>query len=199
MGAGDWNFYDVRFRQEREYTHCSWLMLRPDLEAKAYLRTESQSMSFRDSKQIHSSIPKVYCFDFHTKGTWCQRDQCPYDHGCFKCGKKHPGYTWYNRNNGKLQARDHNSPSHINPSTANHFRKGWTSKLSCLKVNLKQLEKPCMMYSEFWYPSRSRAATEGLHFDQRNKIWADIFYKTHLSKLISVASLSIREKQTPES
>ena len=21
-GAGDWNFYDVRFRQEREYTHC---------------------------------------------------------------------------------------------------------------------------------------------------------------------------------
>ena len=78
-GAGEWNFYDVRFRQEREYTNCSWLMLRPDLEAKAYRGTGSQSMSFRDSKQIHSSIPKVYCFDFHTKGTWCQRDQCPYD------------------------------------------------------------------------------------------------------------------------
>ena len=118
-GAGDWNFYNVRFRQEREYTHCSWLMLRPDLEAKAYLGTGSQSMSFRDSKQIHSSIPKVYCFDFHTKGTWCQRDQCPYDHGCVKCGKKHPGYTWCNRNNEKMQAREPNSPSRINPSTAN--------------------------------------------------------------------------------
>ena len=51
-GAGDWNFYDVRFQQEREYANCSWLMLRPDLEVKAYLGTGSQSMSFRDSKQI---------------------------------------------------------------------------------------------------------------------------------------------------
>ena len=41
--AGDWSFYDVRFRQEREYTHCSWAMLRPDLEAKAYHGTGIQS------------------------------------------------------------------------------------------------------------------------------------------------------------
>ena len=109
--AGDWNFYGVLFRQEREYTHCSWLMLRPDLEAKAYLGTGSQSMSFRDSKQIHSSIPKVYCFDFHTKGTWCQRDQCPYDHGCVKCViKKHPGYTWCNRNNEKNASQGAQQP-----------------------------------------------------------------------------------------
>ena len=42
--AGDWSFHDVRFRQECEYIHCSWPMLRPDLEARAYRGTGIQSI-----------------------------------------------------------------------------------------------------------------------------------------------------------
>ena len=100
----------------------------PDLEAKAYCGVGRQSMPFRDNKQKSSSVPRGYCFDLHTSGTRCQRDQCPYDHGCFKCGKKHPGYTWYNRST-KTQARElNNSPSHTNTSTATHSSKGRNSK-----------------------------------------------------------------------
>ena len=52
---------------------------------------------FGTGKWYPHQSQKGYCFDFYTKGRCCQRDQCPYDHGCFKCGKKHPGYTWCNR------------------------------------------------------------------------------------------------------
>ena len=76
-GAGDWNSFDVWLRQELEYTHCSWLTVRPDLEAKAYRGVGSQSTPFRDNKQKSSSILKGYCFEFHTRGTQCQCDQCP--------------------------------------------------------------------------------------------------------------------------
>ena len=55
-GLGTGIFYDIRFRQGREYTHCSWLLLRPNLEAKAYHGTGSTP--FRDREIIPSSIPK---------------------------------------------------------------------------------------------------------------------------------------------
>ena len=63
-------------------------------------------------------------------------------------GKKHPAVTWCNRNNEKVQAREHNSPSHTKPPAASHSSKVWNSKLSCLKGVM-------ILTTSYWYKASS--------------------------------------------
>ena len=91
----DWQAYDVHFRMDREYSLCSWLTVRQDLELKAFRQSLSMRQPFRQtfSASSRGKVPRGYCFSYHSRGTRCNTPNCPYKHLCPRCSKPHPTYA----------------------------------------------------------------------------------------------------------
>jgi hypothetical protein len=101
--AANWRQYDYQYRLDREFSHCSWLLVRQDLELRAFRSptptqtNTSKNNNFSSSRQGFSPTssssnkpPSGYCFAYHQKGARCETDNCPYKHTCPKCQQKHP-------------------------------------------------------------------------------------------------------------
>ena len=95
--GGHWRYFDQTFRADREFTKCSWLDFRPDLENKALLKAiqeKTANFSQRKNQQPFrpqpGRIPPGYCFAFHQPGERCRNDRCSYKHTCRDCGRQHP-------------------------------------------------------------------------------------------------------------
>jgi len=101
LGA-NWQYFDEKYRSDREFTKCSWLDFRSDLETKALLKAltekankhsifqQPQNNSNQSFRQQHR-VPAGYCFAFHQNGTKCQAgNSCSYKHTCRDCGRIHP-------------------------------------------------------------------------------------------------------------
>ena len=92
--GGDWQHYDSKFRQEREFSLVSWYTVRPDLEIQAFRpnRTFREKFPPKFNGQSQQRLPRGYCYDYHSRGTRCTRRSCSYKHTCPKCDQPHPVY-----------------------------------------------------------------------------------------------------------
>ena len=92
----NWRYYDEEYRRSREFNPHSWLVVRQDLELRAF-RTNyhpdgySYTASYEKSS-VGRSIPKGYCFAYHKRGQRCLSKDCKYKHQCPKCHDNHPLY-----------------------------------------------------------------------------------------------------------
>ena len=116
----NWMLYDTQYRQDREYTHCSWRTVRTDLYA---LATSSQNKApgksfpnttFRNNT-FRNTIPKGYCIRYNLPNERCHNPTCTYKHECFKCNKPHPAYACRGRDthDNATKQRDPNTKTPI--------------------------------------------------------------------------------------
>ena len=70
----NWRYYDEEYRRSREFNPHSWLVMRQDLELRAF-RTEYNPNGYsyaasrvKSSEEIFMTIPKGYCFAYHRRG-----------------------------------------------------------------------------------------------------------------------------------
>ncbi len=92
---GDWTYYDRQFRLQKAAGGYSYGKTRIETYAKALTRQQNQaSGNFRPatgtSTKTPTSIPRPYCFDYHTAGKRCSNYPCRFLHRCFKCHADHP-------------------------------------------------------------------------------------------------------------
>ena len=133
LGA-NWFLYDKKYRTTREFTKCSWLTVRYDLEREAFLpRNEDKSKSFRSIKPdpSQSKVPPGYCFAYHKEGVRCTNQRCTYKHTCFKCHKHHPAFnkcptTRYG--NSKRERRPTYDSDHSDDDSQRHHKSSKSSK-----------------------------------------------------------------------
>ena len=100
--GGDWRSYDRKFRQDREYNHCSWYTTQPDLKIQAYRPKTSQNcrpsrgytrpQQHNQHNQNNQHMPKGYCWAFHKRELRCLNTRCTFNHNCYRCHKSHPAY-----------------------------------------------------------------------------------------------------------
>ena len=90
MRAGaNWHLYDAQFRLDRDFSHCSWMAVRQDLELQSFCNQTRPPK--QNATQTTSVKPPVgYCFAFDNKTTRCERTQFPYKHTYPRCSKHHP-------------------------------------------------------------------------------------------------------------
>ena len=60
----NWPMYDSLYRQEREFTKCSWHIIRQDLELRAFRITLQRSSKFNTSQP---KLPKGFCYAYHKR------------------------------------------------------------------------------------------------------------------------------------
>ena len=88
--GANWRMYDSLYRQEREFTKCSWNIIRQDLELRAFRITLQRSSKFNTSQP---KLPKGFCYAYHKKGSYCDKQDCRFKHVCPRCSRPHPEYT----------------------------------------------------------------------------------------------------------
>lgn len=95
----NWQLYDRKFRQDREFSHCSFGTVRVDLHVEAYTskisrqvasQADNSSNKFRTSTKESENIPLGYCKFYHTAKLTCSYKPCKYKHECPKCKLVHP-------------------------------------------------------------------------------------------------------------
>ena len=93
----NWRTYDEQFRKDRELTLCSWASVRVDLQLstaqplpQTSIVQNHNAQLFRGYSTSKTPAPNGFCFRFHTQGTRCNQNQCPYKHRCPKCNGTHP-------------------------------------------------------------------------------------------------------------
>ena len=89
--GANWAFYDLHYRCDREFSHCSWLVVRQDLELKAYRLTMNTPFRGAGGKRGGKS-PRGYCFKYHSSNAYCSQTECRFKHVCPKCQRSHPLY-----------------------------------------------------------------------------------------------------------
>jgi len=116
MGA-NWQYFDEKYRSDREFTKCSWLDFRPDLESRALIKTYSGNASEKNHQRKQNqpfraqhNIPPGYCFAYHNKTSRCESDKCSYKHTCKDCGRQHPMFlSCFTNDRHKNRQPDNNS------------------------------------------------------------------------------------------
>jgi len=90
MNRGEnWNFYDKQFRISREYSRCSWDLVRVDLmiQGQSYINRARIDSKPENSKD---HIPAGYCFRYHSPKFRCHNGtECSFKHNCPRCQKIH--------------------------------------------------------------------------------------------------------------
>jgi len=114
--GADWQMYDRLYRTDREYTACSWLTVRQDLELRAnhsqFLRNRQQPFRHNNlAASTENNTPVGYCFMYHNRHRSCNNDRCPYKHTCPRCNGPHPSFMGCARSN---YARSHKPDSRNN-------------------------------------------------------------------------------------
>ena len=102
-----WRMYDTQFRRDREFTKCSWQMVRQDLELRAF-RPPQQQQAPRSNNAFKPKLSKGYCFAYHNKDKVCTRDNCRFKHTCPRCGGPHPQYLRCNSSTKPVQQKPTN-------------------------------------------------------------------------------------------
>lgn len=102
----DWLYYDRHYRMERAAAKAAgqsppgWDTLNQQLynhvlkQGKvSHFRGKSDEPVKTASDTPRYSIPKSYCFAFHSTGRRCTKYRCGYDHTCYQCKRSaHPAY-----------------------------------------------------------------------------------------------------------
>jgi len=93
----NWAYYDTRYRQDREFKHCSWLTVRKDLELWAF-RQPVQPAAINTPR--NERVPRGHCFKYHSRGSYCSNgSNCRFKHQCPRCTRNHPAYAKCNQQN----------------------------------------------------------------------------------------------------
>ena len=99
---GIWLYYATQFRKDREFSQCSWVELRLDLQLTVSLgsaRPSAYRLPFRRCYRPScfgiAAVPKGFCFAFHKEGEHCRNSNCPWKHECPKCCRRYPIYISY--------------------------------------------------------------------------------------------------------
>lgn len=116
--GANWAFYDSKYRQDREFSHCSWLTVRQDLELRAFRPAAQHPVQRTQSGPSNARVPKSFCFKYHTQGVRCENSNCSYKHHCPRCSRPHPAYARCNNNSGN-ESRPPSGPRPNKPANPN--------------------------------------------------------------------------------
>ena len=94
----DWSYYDTQFRRllaqpEQIRGKLDWGSLHAETWLKANVsknRMVGSGSVYRPAPKQGGFVPKGFCFLYHSKGVFCNNNDCKYKHICFKCKKPHP-------------------------------------------------------------------------------------------------------------
>lgn len=142
MNCGhNWFMYDTQFRKDREFSLCKWTTLRVDLHFTA-TNTPSTSSQRSVTMPISTSlsIPKGFCFAYHSRDKKCYNKMCRWSHSCPRCSSVHPSYY--------SCMRDRPNQHFQSPMNANHNQAEVNSNLNRFQLNDRRTISNSMNYSQ---------------------------------------------------
>ena len=116
-----WHMYDTQLRRDREFTKCSWQIVRQDLQLRAF-RPPQQQQAPRSNNAFKPKLSKGYCFAYHNKDKVCTRENCRFKHTCPRCSGPHPQYL---RCNSSTNPSNRNLPTPVRVEALSELLPGY--------------------------------------------------------------------------